>query len=180
MENDLQPPALRIRAATPADTPMLFRLKQALTRAEGDEGLLCATEADWLRDGFGPQSRFSSLVAESGGAVIGMLTYNEVYLTALAGVVLSIQDLFVEPAHRHFGAGRALLAALADLALKQGIPLIQLNVRDDNPARQFYGRAGFQHLRGCLVYAVGGRPMQDLAQGTLPPPGANRKTTVNQ
>jgi GNAT superfamily N-acetyltransferase len=176
----LQPPALRIRAATPADVPVLFRLKQALTEAEGDDGVLRATQADWLRDGFGGEARFSSLVAESGGAVIGMLTYSDVYLTALAGVVLSIQDFFVEPAHRRRGAGRALVAALATLALKRGVPLIQLNVRDDNPARQFYGRTGFQHLRGCLTYAVGGQPMQDLARGTLPQPGAKRKTTVNQ
>jgi ribosomal protein S18 acetylase RimI-like enzyme len=154
---------LRIRPATPADVPALFRLKQALTKAEGNEAVLRATEADWLRDGFGTQPRFASLVAESGGAVIGMLTYSELYLTALADVVLSIQDLFVEPAHRGLGAGRALLGELAASALRRRIPLIQLNVEEGNPARQFYRRAGFQHLRGCLTYAVGAQPMQDLA-----------------
>jgi diamine N-acetyltransferase len=112
------------------------------------------------------------LVAESGSTIVGMLTYSEFYLTALADVVLSIQDLFVEPAHRGSGAGRALLATLAAHAVDRRIPLIQLNVQDDNPARQFYRRAGFQHLRGCLTYAVGGRPMQDLAAGAISDPTA--------
>ncbi|HEV8028492.1 MAG TPA: GNAT family N-acetyltransferase [Stellaceae bacterium] len=172
MEYDLRPPALRIRPAAPADVPALFRLKQALTKAEGNEAVLRATAADWLRDGFGTQARFASLVAESGGTIVGMLTYSEFYLTALADVVLSIQDLFVEPAHRRSGAGRALLATLAAHAVERRIPLIQLNVQDDNPARPFYRRAGFQHLRGCLTYAVGGRPMQDLAAGTIIDPTA--------
>jgi ribosomal protein S18 acetylase RimI-like enzyme len=159
----LQPPALRIRPATPADVPRLFRMKQALTTAEGNEGLLRATAGDWLRDSFGAQARFTSLVAESGDAMVGMLTYSEIYLTALADVVLSIQDLFVEPSSRRLGVGRALLGTLAALAMERRILLIQLNVLTDNPARQFYGRAGFQHLRDCLTYAVGGQAMVDLA-----------------
>jgi GNAT superfamily N-acetyltransferase len=149
--------------ARPTDIGALFRLKQQLTRAEGNEGILRATEQDWLRDGFGAQARFTALVAERGESLVGMLTYSPVYLTALAGPVLSIQDLFVEADHRKAGVGRALLAQLSAIALAESIPLIQLNVLGDNPARQFYRRAGFQHLRECLTYAIGGEAMHDLA-----------------
>ena len=55
------------------------------------------------------------------------------------------------------------MAHLSAIAVGQGIPLIQLNVHEDNAARQFYHRAGFQHLRECLTYAIGGGAMRDLA-----------------
>ncbi|MGO8919946.1 MAG: N-acetyltransferase family protein [Stellaceae bacterium] len=156
-------PTLRIRPARPGDVPALFRMKLDLTRAEGNEVVLVATERDWLRDGFGPDARFRSFLAEQAATAIGMVTYSEVYMTALGGVVFSIQDLYVDPARRKLGAGRALVTEVAAAAIERGAPLIQLNVLDSNPARQFYRRLGFQHLRPCLTYAIGGGPMLTLA-----------------
>ena len=163
----MQTPPSHVRLACPADIRALFRLKQQLTRAEGNEGVLRATEQDWLRDAFGDQAQFTALVAERDESIVGMLTYSPLYLTALAGPVLSIQDMFVEPDHRRAGVGRALLARLSAIAKAIGIPLIQLNVLEGNPARQFYHRAGFQHLRECLTYAIGGDPMRNLATKAL-------------
>lgn len=164
MEESLRTPSYQVRSARPADVEGLFRLKQELARAEGNEGVLGATVRDWLRDGFGDRAQFTALVAEGGGRIVGMLTYSPIYLTALAGCVFSVQDLFVEPT----SASR-----LSAIAMAQGIPLIQLNVHEDNAARQFYDRAGFQHLRECLTYAIGGGAMRDLAAmadlGVMPP-----------
>ena len=171
----MRTPAVQVRLARPADVEAVFRLKQALARAEGNEGVLRATARDWLRDGFGSKAQFTALVAEGGGRIVGMLTYSPIYLTALAGRVFSIQDLFVEPDQRKAGIGRALLARLSAIAMAQGIPLIQLNVHEENVARQFYDRAGFRHLRECLTYAIGGGAMRDLAAladielGIVPP-----------
>jgi ribosomal protein S18 acetylase RimI-like enzyme len=134
-----------------------------LAQAAGAGDTLRATAEDWLRDAFGTAARFGLFVAENAGAIIGMVAYNEIYMTALGGPVFAIQDLFVEPEHRKFGAGRALVAEVAAAAIAKGIPLIELNVRDDNPARKFYRRAGFRHLRECLTYAIGGEAMLDLA-----------------
>ncbi len=158
----MQPP-FRIRPAQPQDIPALLRMKRALTELDGASATLLATENDWLRDGFGPEPRFKAFIAEREAAAVGMITYSELYLTALAGAVLFIQDLFVEPACRKLGIGRALLARLAEEAVQRRIPLIQLTVLEGNPARKFYRRLGFQHLRECLTYAVAGQPMLDLA-----------------
>jgi ribosomal protein S18 acetylase RimI-like enzyme len=163
VEESLRTQSFQARLARPADVEAIFRLKQQLARAEGNEGVLRATARDWVRDGFGPKAQFTALVAESGGRIVGMLTYSPIYLTALAGRVFSIQDLFVDPDQRKAGIGRALLAQLSALAMAQGIPLIQLNVHEENAARQFYDRSGFQHLRECLTYAIGGGAMRDLA-----------------
>ena len=89
MEGSLRTPSFQVRFARPADVRTLFHLKRQLARMEGNEGVLRATERDWLRDGFGAKAQFSSLVAEHGARIIGMLTYSRVYLTALGGPVLS-------------------------------------------------------------------------------------------
>ncbi len=154
---------LHVRPARPGDVPALFRMKLELARSEGNEAVLVATEHDWLRDGFGPDARFRSFLAEQAGAAIGMATYSEIYMTALGGIVLCLQDLYVDPARRKLGAGHALVAAVAAAAVERGAPLIQLNVLDSNPARKFYRRLGFQNLRECLTYAIGGAPMLTLA-----------------
>jgi GNAT superfamily N-acetyltransferase len=167
-------PAFQVRPARPADVRALFRLKQALARSGGNEGVLRATERDWLRDGFGARAQFTALAAERDGSIVGMLTFSPVYLTGLGAPVLSIQDLFVEPDHRKAGIARALLARLSTIAIERGIPLIQLNVLEGNPAEPFYRRAGFQQLRECLTYAIGGQAMHDLAAaaGTTLAPSA--------
>lgn len=163
------PPSLRIRPARPEDVPVLFRMKRALTAAEGNEAVLRAGESDWLRDGFGLAARFRCFLAELGGIPVGMVSYSETYLTALGGVIFSIQDLYVEPERRQRGAGRALIAAVAAAALEQRVPLIELAVLDQNPARRFYRRLGFAHLAGCLTYALGGEAMLGLAAGAAAP-----------
>ena len=162
-------PSFRIRPARPGDVPALLGMKRALARAERNEAVLRATAPDWLRDGFGPNARFRSFVAERQAAPAGMITYSEVYLTALGGVVFSVQDLWVEPDCRKLGMGAALMAQVAAAAIENGIPLIQLSVHEGNPARRFYRRLGFGHLRECLTYAIGGQQMLELA---LPANGA--------
>ena len=156
-------PQFRIRPAKPTDVPALFQMKQTLARAEGNEAVLRASERDWLRDGFGPDARFRAFVAEAHGRLCGMVVYNPFYMTALGGDVLAIQDLYVEPTRRKLGIGRALIAHVAAVAVSDGVPLIQLVVHEDNPAREFYRRLGFGHLRECLTYAIGGQPMLELS-----------------
>jgi len=163
MEGSASSPLLRVRPARPGDVPTLFRMKLALARAEGNEAVVVATEREWLRDGFGPDARFRSFLAEQSGGAVGMITYSDVYMTALGGVVFSIQDLYVEPGRRQLGAGRALVTAVAAAAVERGVPLIQLNVENANAARKFYRRLGFQHLRECLTYVIGGEPLLTLA-----------------
>lgn len=158
----MQPP-FRIRPARPEDVPALLRMKRALTELDGAGATLAATEEDWRRDGFGAAPRFQAFIVEGAAGAIGMITYSELYLTALAGPVLFVQDLFVEAACRKLGIGRVLLAQLAEAAVQRRIPLIQLTVLDGNPARKFYRRLGFQHLRECHTYAMAGQRMLDLA-----------------
>src|ERR1700751_721293 len=102
------PAPFRIRAAEPHDVPALMRLKHLLAQGEDGAHILRASEADWLRDGFGRHPRFTAFLAEvSGGAaegpVIGMATCSRRVVIGWNGPVVFMQDLFVEAAYRDQG-----------------------------------------------------------------------------
>jgi GNAT superfamily N-acetyltransferase len=143
-----------VRPARPADVPALLAMKRQLAIGEDAECALRATEADWRRDAFGPHARFAAFVAEQDGALVGMATVSERYYTSWAGCTLYIQDIFVEPAQRGRGIASALLARIGEYALEQGSPLVELTVRDDNPARRLYQGRGFTRVP-CEHYVTG-------------------------
>jgi ribosomal protein S18 acetylase RimI-like enzyme len=154
----------RVRAALPSDIPALMRLKRALAAGEDGLHVVRASEADWLRDGFGPHAGFTAFVAEISDVVIGMTTCSARTITGWNGPVLFLQDLFVEPAYRGHGVADALVARVAALAHERGSPIVELTVRADNPAAQrFYERNGFQPVPQCLTYVLAGPALVELA-----------------
>jgi GNAT superfamily N-acetyltransferase len=164
----MPPAAFRVRAAVPLDIPALMRLKRQLALDEGSLHAVRATEADWLRDGFGAQKGFTAFVAETadcagGDAVIGMATCSLRRITGWNGPVMLLQDLFVETAHREQGVASALVARVAALACDLGSPIVELTVRADNPAQNFYRRAGFMPVPQCLTYVLSGPALAALA-----------------
>jgi ribosomal protein S18 acetylase RimI-like enzyme len=158
-----------VRAAEPRDIGALMRLKRLLAEGENSLHAVRATAADWLRDGFGPQAGFTAFVAEREqssevvGNIIGMATCSRRKLTGWDGPVIFLQDLVVDPAHRARGVARALVARIAAFAAELGSPIVELTVRADNPAQQFYQRAGFQPLPECLTYVLAGPALAELA-----------------
>ena len=153
----------RVRAAEPRDIPALMRLKRRLAEGEDSVHAVCASESDWLRDGFGPEAGFTAFVADNSGEVIGMATCSRRKITGWNGPVIFLQDLFVEPAQRANGVARALMARVAAYANALGSPIVELTVRADNPAQQFYLRTGFQLLPQCLTYVLAGPALATLA-----------------
>jgi GNAT superfamily N-acetyltransferase len=153
----------RVRAAEPRDVPALMRLKCALAGAENSLHAVRASAADWQRDGFGAQAGFTAFVAECAGDVIGMATCSRRKLTGWNGPVVFLQDLFVDPAFRAHGVARALVARVAAFAAELGSPIVELTVRADNPARNFYQHTGFQALPECLTYVLAGPALAALA-----------------
>ena len=170
-EATVQEAGFSVRPATPADVPALLRLKRQLAILENAEFVLRASPQDWLRDGFGPHARFTAFVAEHAGAVIGMVTASERYYTSWAGCTLYIQDIYVEPDWRGCGMGAALLGCVAALAIEHGSPLVELTVREDNPARGLYRGLGFHQIE-CANYAIAGLALANLAGTLRPTPAA--------
>ncbi len=159
----MQPIACLVRAALPEDVPVLVRMKLLLAMGEHAECAVCATERDWLRDAFGPNARFSAFVAEHDGVPVGMITCSERYYTGWPEPAIYVGDIFVELRFRRRGIARALLRHVAAHAIACGSPMIELTVRSDNTARDFYRRCGFQVVEECVNYVAGRPALAELA-----------------
>jgi len=154
-----------IRKAEPRDVAALMRLKRLL--AEGEDALhaLTASEADWLRDGFGPTPGFRAFVAECGGgsSIVGMATCSQRVVTGWNGPVVFLQDLVVEEEFRGEGIARKLAARVAAHARELGSPIVELTVRAGNPAQMFYVSSGFAPLPECHTFVLAGPALAKLA-----------------
>ena len=118
---------------------------------------MVATEADLLRDGFGPQPAFQVTLAFWDGAPAGFAFWFFNYSTWLGRKGLYLEDLFVRPPLRHFGIGRALLGELARVALAEGCGRFQWQVLDWNTdAIAFYESLGARRMGEWLTLRVEG------------------------
>lgn len=101
-----------------------------------------------LRDGFGSEPAFFSLVAEIDSEVIGYLFYHPGYDLDRGGRVLYIVDLFVTEGCRGKGAGRALMKEAADICVKMGGKELVWAVFIPNKlAAGFYEHIGGRYLQ---------------------------------
>ena len=158
---------LRLRPATEADVPTLLRLIRALAAYEREPEAVVATEADLLRDGFGPRPRFSALIAEWNGVPVGFALWFFVWSTWQGKSGLYLEDLFVEPDARGKGIGEALLRELAATALREGCTRFQWQVLDWNtPAIGFYEKLGAKAQRTWVPMRVEGvEAIRAIAEG---------------
>lgn len=151
-----------IRLAAEADVATIHGLLAELAAFEG--GSLRSTPDDLRRDGFGPRPLFEVLLAEEAGIALGMLVFFPIYSSWEGRPGLMIHDLFVREAARGKGAGKALVAALARLAVERGCVRLDVNVLDWNhKARAFYASLGLAHNEGWLGYRLQGEGLRQLA-----------------
>ena len=153
-----------IRKATRADVPAVLALVKELAAYEREPDAVLATEADFLRDGFGERPAFHVLIADEEADVIGFALYFFSYSTWVGRRCLYLEDLFVQPAQRGHGAGIALMAALAKEAIAQECRRFVWQVLDWNePAIAFYERLGAKVLREWLTVRLEGDALASLA-----------------
>ncbi len=152
-----------VRTARPEDAATILRLIRELAEFEELLDQVKAREEDILRDGFGPTPRFECLLAELDGAPVGFALFFHNYSTFEGRAGLYLEDIYVSPAARGSGLGRALMARLARIAVERGCARFDFWVLHWNPARAFYDRLGFAHMEDWLPYRVEGQGLRDLA-----------------
>jgi GNAT superfamily N-acetyltransferase len=154
---------IRIRDAVPEDVPAILRMIRELAEFERQPDAVVATEADLLRDGWGPHKRFACRMAELDGAAVGFALWFHSYSTWEGRAGIYLEDLYVSPAARGRGVGERMIVDLAQIALREGFRRLDLSVLDWNPARSFYHRLGFEHRSDWLSYRITGEALTALA-----------------
>jgi GNAT superfamily N-acetyltransferase len=156
---------LNIRPATPADVSTILGFIHELALYEREPESVLATEADLLRDGWGPTPRFTALIADYDGTPAGFALYYLSYSTWRGHHGIRLEDLYVTPTLRGKGIGKALLAKVASIAVEQGCPRFEWDVLEWNaPAIAVYERAGAKILTEWRIMRVADEALQDLAQ----------------
>ena len=154
---------ITIRAATPTDIPLMHSLVRALAEYEREPHSVQITEDQLLRDGFGPQPYYECIIAEHEGEPAGFALYFPIYST-WQGPSLHLEDLFVLPAFRGKGIGKALLKQVAAAAVRRGSARLQWDVLDWNqPAIDFYHSIGAIMLHDWRGMRMTGEALQALA-----------------
>ena len=158
--------ALRLRSATADDAALVLRLIRGLAEYERLLDACVATEDDVRATLFGARPQAEVVIAEWAGEPAGFALFFHNYSTFLARRGLYLEDLFVLPAHRGRGIGRALLAHLARLAVERGCGRLEWAVLDWNaPAIGFYRSLGAVAQDDWTVMRVTGEALQALAGG---------------
>lgn len=144
-----------IRRATEADAPAIAELVYGLAEYEnlGDQ---CLLTEDRLRAAlFGPQPAVFAHVAELDGLVVGIAIWFVNFSTFRGAHGIWLEDLFVTPAARGRGLGKALLVELAREAVRRDYARVEWSVLDWNqPSIDFYKSLGAVPQPGWTTYRL--------------------------
>jgi GNAT superfamily N-acetyltransferase len=157
---------IKIRDARPEDAGTLLRLVKELAAFERALDAVVATEADYRRDGFGPERRFEAVLAEVDGRPAGYALFFPNWSTWQGRAGLYLEDIYVCEWARRLGVGRHLMRHLAGIAVERGWTRFEFQVLSWNPARQFYAALGFGHRDEWLPYRLDGEALARFAAGT--------------
>ncbi|XQA77948.1 N-acetyltransferase family protein [Xanthomonas sacchari] len=158
--------ALHIRPAVADDAALILRLIRDLARYERAEDAVQTDEAGLRATLFGADARAQALICEADGQPIGYAVYFYNYSTWLGRNGLYLEDLYVDPAHRGVGAGKALLQHLARQAVAKGCGRFEWSVLDWNqPAIDFYEAVGARAQDEWTVYRLQGEALARFAAG---------------
>jgi GNAT superfamily N-acetyltransferase len=154
-----------LRAATPADCPAIVGLIRELAVFEKLEHLVVVTPESLQPQLFGPRPAAEAIVAEVAGQVVGFALFFTNFSTFLGRPGLYLEDLYVQPAHRGSGLGKALLQHLGALAVARGCGRFEWSVLDWNEnAIRFYEKMGATVMPDWRICRVTGPALQAFAQ----------------
>ncbi len=156
--------ALHIRPAHPNDSATILHFIRELAIYEKAADQVEATEADLTATLFGPEAVAHALICEIDAEPVGFAVYFFSYSTWQGRAGLYLEDLYVSPAARGQGAGKALLRYLAQIAVAKNCGRFEWSVLDWNqPAIDFYEAMGAEPQSEWIRYRLAGDALTTFA-----------------
>jgi len=154
-----------LRAATPADLPAIVGLIRELAEYEKLAHLVVVTPESLAPHLFGPRPAAEAVVGEVNDRVVAFALFFTNFSTFLGRPGLYLEDLYVQPAHRGTGLGKALLQHLGELAVARGCGRFEWSVLDWNEtAISFYESMGATVLPDWRICRLAGDALQSYAR----------------
>jgi GNAT superfamily N-acetyltransferase len=155
-----------LRPATPADCAAIVGLIRELAVFEKLEHLVVVTPESLQPHLFGARPAAEAVVGEVDGTVVAFALFFTNFSTFLGQPGLYLEDLYVQPAHRGTGLGKALLRHLGALAVERGCGRFEWSVLDWNEnAIRFYQQMGATVMPDWRICRVTGTALQAFARG---------------
>jgi GNAT superfamily N-acetyltransferase len=161
--------SLLVRPARPEDVPTLLGLFRELAEYEHLEHELRATEEQLTQALFGARPAAEALIAErptpaGDPEALGYALFFPTFSSFLASTGMWLEDLFVRPANRAEGVGKALLEAVAALVRERGGERLEWAALDWNElALGFYRRIGAETMNEWITHRLDGEALERLA-----------------
>jgi GNAT superfamily N-acetyltransferase len=153
-----------VREASAEDVPLILTLIGELAEYERLSHEVVATEdslQEWL---FGEKPVAEVLIAERRAEAAGFALFFHSFSTFLGRPGIYLEDLYVRPAFRGRGMGKAMLVHLAKLAKERGCGRLEWSVLDWNePSIRFYESLGAVAMDDWTVHRVTGEALDRLA-----------------
>lgn len=158
--------SLKIRRARPDEMGVVYSLIRELAEYEKLSHEVEATESMIADALFCENPRLFCDIAEWNGEVAGFAVWFINFSTFSGRSGIYLEDLFVRPALRGKGIGKALLTHLAKECVANGWSRLQWSVLDWNmPAIEFYKSLGAVLLDEWTICKVAGPALNALAEG---------------
>jgi GNAT superfamily N-acetyltransferase len=162
---------VEVRPATRADVPLLLTFIRAMGAFE--KLTVSATEESLEDALFGETPAARALLAFAGGKPAGYVTYFFSFTSMMGRRALWLDDVFVDPAFRGQGIGKALVTYVAQLAAQNRCARLEWIVLDWNTsAIEFYRSLGAAVLPDWRICRLDEAQLRQLAASLALPPGA--------
>lgn len=157
--------SLVIRQAEERDAPIIFSFIRELADYERLAHEVDASEADIAKALFGESPRVFADIAEWNGEPVGFALWFYNFSTFRGRHGIYLEDLFVRPAFRSRGIGKALLRHLARRCVDEGLARLEWWVLDWNePALRVYRSIGAVPMEEWTVQRMTGEALERLAE----------------